>query len=199
MNNDKTVTNSLIVEGWRFIGHSYAIVNQWQLLAFLRRPDVAVKVIDVPYFRKRWQSQEGLFSAADEQTLRSLRSAAPDEGADVTLRISIPFDFSPSRSRRTFVFGTSETQVLREEQFLDPKKFEQLQQAGPPPDIRVVTPSRWSAEAYYKAGFRSDQVIIVPHGVDADTFHPMPAIRNQVRNRFFLFQRRVRFFSASAP
>jgi hypothetical protein len=28
---------SLIVEGWRFLPHSYAIVNQWQLLALLRR------------------------------------------------------------------------------------------------------------------------------------------------------------------
>jgi hypothetical protein len=27
---------SLIVEGWRFLPHSYAIVNQWQLLALLR-------------------------------------------------------------------------------------------------------------------------------------------------------------------
>jgi len=184
LSGNKMVAKSLIVEGWRFIAHSYAMVNQWQLLALVRRPDVAVKVVDLPFFRKRWQSQKGLFCPEDEKILQSLETAQPDERAEVTLRISIPFDFSPSRSQRTVVFGTSETQVLREEQFLDPKMFEQLKQAPPPPDIRVVTPSRWSAEAYYKAGFRNDQVLIVPHGIGANTFCPMPAIRNEVRGRF---------------
>jgi len=179
----KMIARSVIVEGWRSIAHSYAMVNQWQLLALLRRPDIAVKVIDLPFYRKRWRPQKGLFRPPDEQILQSLETARPDERADVSLRISIPFDFSPSHSQHTVVFGTSETQVLREEQFLDPKMFEQLQQAAPPPDLRVVTPSRWSAEAYYKAGFRNDQVLIVPHGIDADTFCPMPAIRDDVRGK----------------
>lgn len=182
--NDPAKTKSLIVEGWRFIAHSYAIVNQWQLLALLRRGDIGVKIVDVPTYRKRWQPQHGLFGPTDEQTLRSLEVAKPDESAQVTLRIAIPFDFSASRSDRTAVFGTSETQVLRMEQFREPKFFEQLQKAGPPPDIRIVTPSRWSAEAYYKARFRDDQVFIIPHGVDTDTFRPMPEDRECIRNSF---------------
>src|SRR5260370_33841459 len=112
LTGEKRAIKNLIVEGWRFVAHSYAMVNQWQLLALLRRPDIAVKVADLPFYRKRWQPQDGLFSPTDEQALRSLEIAGPEEGADVTLRISIPFDFSPSRSERTVVFGTSEAQVL---------------------------------------------------------------------------------------
>jgi glycosyltransferase involved in cell wall biosynthesis len=186
LTHQKTIARSLIVEGWRFIAHSYAMVNQWQLLALLRRPDIAVKVIDLPFYRKRWQPQDGLFNSPDEQALRSIGIAGPKEGAEVTLRISIPFDFSPSRSERTVVFGTSETQVLREEQFLDPKTFALLLRAGPPSDIRVVTPSRWSAEAYYKAGFTDDRVLIVPHGADIGVFYPMRGIRDKARKRLAL-------------
>ena len=195
---EKDMGRSLIVEGWRFVAHSYAMVNQWQLLAFLRRPDIAIKVIDAPLFRSRWQAQEGLFGQADEHALKSIGIAQPGEASDVRLRISIPFDFSPSPSKRTAVFGTSETQVLREEQFLDPQMLEHFQQAGPPSDLRVVTPSRWSAQAYYKARFREEQVLIVPHGIDVDTFHPMPDIRSQVRKKFSFSADEFVFLSVGA-
>ena len=174
---------SLIVEGWRFLAHSYAIVNQWQLLALSRRTDVAVKVIDVPFFARRWQTQEGLFEQRAEQALRSIETAKPDESADVTLRISFPFDFSPSRSRQTAVFGTSESQVIRRDQLPDLQAYEQLQRTPPPMEVRAVTPSRWSAEGFYKAGFKTEQVLIVPHGVDIDTFHPMPNLRSHIRSK----------------
>jgi len=174
---------SMTVEGWRFIAHSYAMVNQWQLLAFLRRSDIALKIVDLPYYRERWAPQQGLFKPADEKLLRSLVIAAPGENADVTLRISAPFDISPSSSPRTAVFGTSETQVLRPEQFLDPNAFDKLLRAGPSSEICVVTPSHWSAEAFYKVGFHPQRVLIVPHGVDSDTFRPMPGVREAVRSK----------------
>ena len=83
----------LIVEGWRFLAHSYAIVNQWQLLSLHRRADVSLKVRDLPFCSRHWHSQEGLFEPVGERLLRSLPAAEMDENADVTLRISFPFDF----------------------------------------------------------------------------------------------------------
>ena len=195
---DPAKTKSLIVEGWRFIAHSYAIVNQWQLLALLRRGDIGVKVVDVPAYRKRWQPQYGLFDLADEQALRSLEPARPDERARATLRIAIPYDFSASRSDRTAVFGTSETQVLRMEQFREPAFFESLRKDGPPSDLRIVTPSRWSAEGYYKMRFRDDQVLIIPHGVDTNTFRPMPENRESVRAAFSISNDEFVFLSVGA-
>src|SRR5947209_12304465 len=80
----------LIVEGWRFLPHSYAIVNQWQLLALLRR-NVALKVVDVPFHRPSWQAEPGLFEPTAERALRSIDVAQPGESADVTLRVRYPF------------------------------------------------------------------------------------------------------------
>src|SRR5258708_6242506 len=97
-------THSLIVEGWRFLPHSYAIVNQWRLLSLSGRTDGALKVIDAPLYLPRWERQEGIFEPCSEQILKSIACAAPGENADLTLRISFPFDFAPSRSRRTAVF-----------------------------------------------------------------------------------------------
>src|SRR5947209_19019129 len=84
----------LIVEGWRFLPHSYAIVNQWQLLA-LRRRNIDFKIVDVPFYRASWQAQTELFDPASETVLQSLELAQPDDIADVTLRIAAPFTFSP--------------------------------------------------------------------------------------------------------
>src|SRR4029079_11194923 len=89
---------TLIVEGWRFLPHSYAIVNQWQLLALSRRPGVALKTVALPINVKRWKQQEGFFDPFEEQRLRDIEIATEQDRADVTLRISFPFDFSRSRS-----------------------------------------------------------------------------------------------------
>ena len=91
---------SLIVEGWRFLAHSYAMVNQWQLLAISRRPDISLKVIDVPFRGQRWRTQEGLFELPSERILQELETAKPEESADVTSRMSFPYNFAASPSRQ---------------------------------------------------------------------------------------------------
>ena len=172
-------TKTLIVEGWRFLPHSYAIVNQWHLLALLRRPSIAVKVVDMPFSHAKWRAQEGLFDPRTEQLLKSIAIADPDEDADLTLRMFYRYDFSPSRSPQTVVFGTLEQQLIRPS---DIRASDRLRMP-PPPSVRAMTPSLWSAEGYYRAGFTNDQVLIVPHGVDVETFHPMPHLRNRIRSR----------------
>jgi glycosyltransferase involved in cell wall biosynthesis len=174
------VAKTLIVEGWRFLSHSYAIVNQWQLLALARRTDVAVKIIDAPFARSLWTKQERLFDEGREQALNSMALARRDESADVTLKIFAPYDFSPSPSRETAVFATSESQTLRRDQVADAAAFESLCRA-PPADVKVVTPSHWSAQGFYRFGFKPEQVVIVPHGIDAETFRPMPDVRRSMR------------------
>jgi len=177
---------SLIVEGWRFLPHSYAIVNQWQLLALSRRSDIDLKIVDRPLLSKRWKRQSGLFEPAEEECLQRLEIAEPQDRADVRLRISFPFDFSPSNSPLTAVFGTCEHQVIRKDQLPDMQAYERLQEGPPPENVKAVTPSKWSAEGFYNAGFAPDQVIVVPHGVDVETFRPMPDLRQPIRQKIAL-------------
>jgi glycosyltransferase involved in cell wall biosynthesis len=188
---------SLIVEGWRLLPHSYAIVNQWQLLALLRR-NIALKVVDVPFYRPSWQAQTGLFEPTAEQALRSIENAQPGESADVTLRVFYPFTFSPSRSRLTAVFATLEQQLIRKDHLSDLREYEQLGRGPPPANVKAVTPSQWSAEGFYRAGFDRDQVLVVPHGVDTATFHPLPDIRNDIRSRIPILDGEFVFLSVGA-
>jgi glycosyltransferase involved in cell wall biosynthesis len=39
----------IIVEGWRFLPHSYAIANQFQLLEMLKYPNLEIFHKDIPY------------------------------------------------------------------------------------------------------------------------------------------------------
>jgi glycosyltransferase involved in cell wall biosynthesis len=176
---------SLIVEGWRFLPHSYAVVHQWQLLSLSRQKNIALKIRDMPFYHRRWPIKSGLFEESAEETLRSLECAAAGECADATLRITFPFDFSPSGSRKTAVFGTSENQIIQKTQVSDERIYQQLRSGRAPQDVTVVTPSHWSARGFYDCGFRTEQVLVIPHGVDIETFHPVadPVVRSRLRAR----------------
>jgi glycosyltransferase involved in cell wall biosynthesis len=178
-----TPVKSLIVEGWRFLPHSYAVVNQWQLLSLSRVENVVLKIRDMPLYHRGWRTTTGLFEEAEEQALRSLELAAAGEYSDATLRIVFPFDFSPSSCGKTVVFGTSENQVIQRIQISEEEVYQQLRCGSPPREVSVVTPSRWSAEGFYKCGFEPEQVAVVPHGVDTRTFHAATDPRARARLR----------------
>src|SRR5215510_10401421 len=99
---------SLCVEGWRFIPHSFALINQWQLLAFLNKKTITLGVRDAPYYSSHWRPAKGLFSVEQEIRLASIPTLDLDAPSDATLRISAPFDVSIRSHGRTVVFGTSE-------------------------------------------------------------------------------------------
>ena len=160
---------SLCVEGWRFLHHSFAVVNQWQLLSLLQRADISLTVSDVPYFRDDWEPKKGLFSPDQERKLESIPASAPGESADATLRISFPFDFSLRPDGRTILFATTEFGFIQGRGFKAPPDIEELSRSE---SFLLVTPSRWSREGLLRLGLRADQIVIVPHGVDPVTFHP---------------------------
>ena len=194
MSKEKT----LIVEGWRFLPHSYAVVNQWQLLALCRRPGLFVKVIDAPLYHPKWTPEEGLFEPDQERELRLLQLAQPREPADATLRIFARYDFSPSNSRRTAVFATCEFQMIPRRTLVDPAVHEQFARGRAPDAVEAVTPSHWSAEGFYRAGFPPDRVHIIPHGVDIKTFHPMPQLRREIRRDMGIGEDEFVFLSIGA-
>lgn len=192
------LARKLVVEGWRFLPHSYAMVNQWQLLSLLRRPDVELTIRDALIYGGDWSQQEGLFEPDEERVLKSLPIAQSDEKADLLLRLSFPLDFAPSEARRTAVFGTMEDQTVHKGLCADFRMYDRLRRGMAPPEVLAITPSRWSAEGFYKAGFGQDQVLIVPHGVDIRTFRPLPGLGDQVRKRMALQKDDFVFLSIGA-
>ena len=82
---------TLLIEGWRFIPHSYAVLNQFQCLELLKIPGLTIFHRDVPYFRSRWQPVTGMFSPAEETAIRAIPAIAMTTEADAVLRIAFPY------------------------------------------------------------------------------------------------------------
>ena len=167
----------LLVEGWRFIHHSYALVAQSHCLCLLRRDDVELRFADLPYYYDTWRRTRGLFPLAEEEALAALRAPeaefAPD--ATFTLRPERP-DFSAPRSGRRFSFGTAEFRVLAEE-----NRSGLSSGAEVPGTVSIVAPSRWPALAYERFGMAPERIHVVPHGIDPTIFCPDPAARQTAR------------------
>jgi glycosyltransferase involved in cell wall biosynthesis len=170
---------TLRVEGWRFIPHSYAIVNQWQLLSLLKRNDVALNTRDLPYFNRYWNSARGLFTAEQEHALSSIPAATGDT-ADATYRIAFPYEFSVPEKNRTVVFATSELKCFEDSYFKSSPDIKRLTASQL---FAVVTPSHWSREGFLRLGLREEQVIVIPHGIDPDCFsRPTEQTRRGLRS-----------------
>ena len=172
----------MIAEGWRFIPHSYAIIHQWQCLALLRRTDVDLHVRDLPYFNPHWTRTNGLFDTAAENTLKAIPTAGTTDEANATLRITYPYDLSPSRAARTWVFGTAEYGCVSSLHVKGVHGLADMKQSH----CGIITPSRWSAAGFLNAGVDETRLAVVPHGVEPSVFRPQPDLREAYRKRLNL-------------
>jgi glycosyltransferase involved in cell wall biosynthesis len=180
----------LLVQGWRFIHHSYAIVAQAHALAFLRRGDVDVRFQHLPFPVEGWKTSRGILDPADEREISSLRAPEAGFAADATLRFA--GDFSRPRSGRAFVFDTPECRVLR------PGVVRKLKEgAARDASVHILVPSRWAGDAYLRFGIPPERVHVVPHGVDPRVLHPDDARRSATRGRLEIDGRFV-FLSVGA-
>src|SRR5688572_21706945 len=101
----------IVVEGWRFIAHTYAIVNCWQLLELMKRPRLELHHVDRELgldHGRRPALTRGLFLPEEEQRLARLAPPPAGIDTDLTFRLTAHFDFSASSSRRTAVFAATE-------------------------------------------------------------------------------------------
>ena len=161
----------LRVEGWRGINHSFALVNQFQLLELIKRPDVELQHLDAPFFFAHWnKAQNGAgFHPEDEAALAAIPGVTDDFEPDWTYRIFSPPDLSPPVSGRLAVFAVTELGY-------EPGAF------GPDSTVKafedaghiLITPSTWSRDRLLDYGFKPETIHIVPHGASPDYFSPMP-------------------------
>jgi glycosyltransferase involved in cell wall biosynthesis len=171
------VRRRLLIEGWRFIHHSYALVAQSHCLCMLKRGDLDLRFRDLPFHSEMWKPTPGIFAPEQEHALSQL--VAPESGfapeATFSMHPERP-DFSASPSGRKFVFGTAEYRVLSEE------NRGGLNSAAEVPDtVSVVAPSRWAALAFERFGLSPERIHVVPHGIDPAVMYPDEEDRAAVR------------------
>ena len=171
----------ILVQGWRGISHSYAMVNQYQLLELARRPDVTLQHQDVPFFRPEWNAQR-CSAGFDRGRAERIATLAPFDGTspDITYRIAFPYRVYGANAGRLFVFGTAERQrVVPEMIYQGPE----AQRHYPVETIDIVTPSNWSKQGFVRYGFAEARVHVVPHGVDPAIFRPTERDERQKQRR----------------
>jgi glycosyltransferase involved in cell wall biosynthesis len=166
------------VEGWRALPHSYAIVNQFQLLALLERSDVRVSLVDKPFYKPTWVRVDGMLPADKEALLAAIPQTRDVRApVDVVLRMFYPLDLRPAQALRdgqlvpvpTWVFGTTEVKTCidamraqREPEWADIK-------------VNIWTPSAWSRAGFLRSAVPAPLLHVVPHGVDTALFKPLGA------------------------
>ena len=168
----------LLVEGWRGINHSYAMVNQAQLLRLKQYP-IDLFHNDSPFYGKDWNSVQN-FCGLDEkamQEISSIPNMTDGNSPDVTYRISYPYNLFPAKSEKLFVFGTSEYQTITDDMLLLQDKSTAYKSLP----LTIITPSAWSKVGFINAGFHEEQVKIIPHGVDLSIFK---LIDSSTRDRY---------------
>lgn len=187
---------SVVVEGWRFLPHSYALVNQHQLAAMLRRGGIDLFHRDLPYLDGRWQPRPGMLPPDDERRVREIPSPPAGLVPDAVLRIGVPYDFDAAAAKRVFTFGTAEFGIAMP---MAIKGGQSLKEALADSEAQIITPSVWSADGFVRSGAARERVHVVPHGVDPDVLRPgMPEERSKVRQGLGIAEDAVVFLNIGA-
>ena len=88
---------------------------------------------------------------------------------DILYRISFPYRMHEGNANKVFVFGTSEYQKIDNMIY----QGEELNEKYINKSIKVITSSNWSKVGFIKGGFKENEVIVIPCGVDLKIFKPI--------------------------
>ena len=169
-NGGGAAERSLVVEGWRFLPHSYAVVNQFQLLAMLDTPGLRLFHRDLPLYLDHWRPVRGLLTQASEDALARI-PPPPTDAVQALYRIGFPYDLRPANAGRTVVCGTSELLWVDASMLAAPGSLSRQMAES---ETLIVTPSRWSRKGFVRSGAPEDRVAVVPHGVDPALHRSLP-------------------------
>jgi len=85
----------ILVEGWRFLFHSYSVINQFILMEMSKRPHLHLFHKDMPFLDQKWETHLSL-TDPKTQILRQISSLSFQEEVDAIFRIYFTWDFHGS-------------------------------------------------------------------------------------------------------
>jgi glycosyltransferase involved in cell wall biosynthesis len=171
----------LLVQGWRGLSHSYSMLNQYQLLELMRRPQIALFHQDMPFHRPQWSKEHS--GAGFDPTTAALLDAIPPPGgraADIAYRVAYPYRAHGGPEEKLFCQVTSEYRRLSDEApFAMPPEGPKID-----PRLQFITCSQWSKRGLENTRLGDNPIHLVPLGIDPAIFHPPAAgERDAMRQR----------------
>ena len=169
---------TLVIEGWRTSPHSYALVNQHQLLHLLEEPRLRVFHRDIPFFQAQWATLDSGLPAVLQARLAAIAPPPAVLTADLTYRISYPLRIHPGVGR-VFVFATCEFSGRLADACVG---SDGRPESVRPEAVDIVTSSSWSRRGFLRAGYAPGRVHVVPLGANPALALP-PAEEERIRLR----------------
>lgn len=172
----------LRIEGWRGINHSFALVNQFQLLEMVKLPGLKLKHVDFPFHLNHWNNQRNAvgFYPRDEKILNSIPNKEFGQ-PDVNYRIAGPLDLrrDPKLNCRQAVFAVSELGFVNDLFVPEGGNIAEFEAQGGV----IITPSRWSRERLVDSGFQPETIKVISHAASPQYFFPMSRQQRFERRR----------------
>jgi len=156
----------LLVKGWRGISHSYALVNQFQILHWRRQGMAEIAHTDMPFIMAHWANGENSagFSFAD---LEIIQTSDAVHNANALYQIYAPLNLEAHPTLPTLTFAVTEFGLGSKD--LDTDKVRRYVGQGG----RIHTPSQWSKRRLVANGIPDHTIHVVGHGVDPTYFHQL--------------------------
>lgn len=199
---------NILFEGWINIGHSYAIVNCFQLLHLWKnhKDDINFYVDEKEYYRAEWNDKKKLVYTDEYNELLSNKEIfkpidlnnLPE--IDVIYRITYPYDITMThwnKDKPVCVFYTSEFSKLDTNYFkvgiqpnaqLDDSYIKSYLNHFK--NISFTSPSVWSSlgmKKYINEGENesTNRNVIISHGVDTTLFYKeSESLRQSIRKHY---------------
>ena len=174
-------SKNLLIEGWREINHSFALINQYQIRELLKNDDFKIYFKDIPFPTPEWNKKNNSSGLEDfEEKISKLTQPSNKLKIDILYRISFPYRMYGGNANKIFVFGTSEYQNIDNMIY----KGKELNEKYINKSIKVITPSNWSKIGFVKGGFKENDIIVMPCGVDLKIFKPInKEKKNEIRKK----------------
>lgn len=175
---------TIVVEGWRLIPHSYAMVSQYMCLELLKRSsELVLYHQDVPFCVPRWTRDASMWASDVAARIAVIPPPQPALRPDAVLRMGFPlFLEADPAAGRTFCWGTSEFGLVDSTAIGGGRSpLAALSNAT----AHIVTCSNWAAKGFINSGALASNVSVVPCGIDPNIFFPAkPEVRAALRRRF---------------
>ena len=185
----------ILIEGWRYINQSYALVNQFQIQELIKYKNLEIYFFDVPYINPNWNKNDNNSGFDNNDFLKNLKVPDTNSNFDLIYRLSYPLNLNDGNSNKIFVYGTSEFQNL--DRTVDKKYTNNLKKINE--KIKFIAPSNWSKKGFLSIGIPEDKVYVIPHGVNQEIFKPISkSEKKKVRKEYNLSKNNFIFLNLGA-
>ncbi len=156
------------IEGWRGISHSYALVNQFQLLHWKKSGTVQIHHVDMPFVMEHWAKGENS-AGFHESDLNLIENISEKIEPQALYRIFAPFGLDTPVNLPTVTYAVTEFGLNSDSYKQD--QVDRYALAGG----KIHTPTQWCKKRLMASGMPEEIIYVIPHSADKDYFFPMDA------------------------